>query len=183
MASLRRQEEVARCLEAVSHTVGFGGEAAGAAGGQQQHRHCHHFHPAGQFPLGRAASVPSLPRPDSQHSGLGDGPADSTDSGAVAHGGIPCSPMKFDGAGGGRGSRLAGSGGRSAAMTSVGEDDRLTGHSGAVMSLACANGLLFSGGTDASIKVRVPAAVQEGRGGRAGAQLAAGLPACRLAML
>lgn len=162
---------MARCLEAVSHTVGFGGEAAGPAGGPQQHRHCHHQHHEGQLQLARSVSVPSLPRPDSQHTGLGDGPADSTDSGAVAPGGIPCSPMKLDG--GSRGGRLGGGGARGAAVASVGEDDRLTGHSGAVMSLACANGLLFSGGTDADIKVGVRPVGPHGRLRPAGC-----LPAC-----
>ena len=91
-----------------------------------------------------------LPRPDSlaalEHS-------DSMDSGmaAAAHL-LPSSPMYAFGRPGsptkGHGDRQQGP------VVSVGEDDRLTGHTASVMCLTVANGLLFSGGTDATIKVR-----------------------------
>ena len=90
-------------------------------------------------------------RADSHGPGLE--PADSVDSGAMfggtpRHGGLSTSPANVAGGF----SRLAGIGG--GAAVSTGEDDRLTGHPGqAVLCLAAANGLLFSGGADAAIKV------------------------------
>lgn len=58
--------------------------------------------------------------------------------------------------GGGRGGGgKAGGGGGSGAVTVYGEEHRLTGHSGTVMALAATDsGLLFSGSTDCTIKVR-----------------------------
>jgi hypothetical protein len=132
-----RHEEVARCLEAVSHTRSFGSSAAGPqrAGTSQ-----------GGDGLLRARSQPSLTRPMSQS--MLDGPTDSGDSG-------PQSPPlggcgQYHGFGGSNGTR---GGGPSGPLASIGEDDQLTGHLSSVMSLAAANGLLFSGSTDSTIKV------------------------------
>lgn len=123
-----RQEEVARCLEAVSHAAGFG-----ADGGHGQHA-LHHVR-----------SAPMLAHADSRLSL--DGPADSMDSGVGHGGGTPMHPSAML-------SRLGDRSLGGAAVT-VGEDDLLTGHPGhSVLCMAAANGLLFSGGTDSCIKVR-----------------------------
>lgn len=149
---------MARCLEAVSHAVGFGADGA-AAGAHHDCHHRQHDREHAQFLL-HSASVPNLGRPESQLSG----PADSMDSGAAAHPGftaaglVPPSPLRGDGGFGGRALGM-----RGGALVSVGEDDRLTGHTDAVMSLACANGLLFSGGTDARIKVGAACRAWRGR--------------------
>lgn len=125
---------MARCLEAVNHTAAFGAAAAAAPG-------------EGALHMAHSRSLPILPRHDSQ---LGlDGPADSMDSGPVYSGMM--SPTKAD-----RAALRGGGGGLyGGAVVSSGEDDRLTGHPGhAVLCMATANGLLFSGGADATIRVR-----------------------------
>ena len=129
-----RHGEVVRCLEAVNHTAAYGSSAP-------------HHHAL----LTRPRSQPSLPRHDSQPAL--DGPTDSGDSGQA----VPASPMPgchhhHHAFGGGAGARAAANG----PVTSAGEDDRLTGHTSSVMSLTCANGLLFSGSTDSTIRVRRP---------------------------
>ncbi|KAL4857151.1 Cys-Gly metallodipeptidase DUG1 [Chlorella vulgaris] len=133
-----RHEEVARCLEAVNHTAAFGTSTT-----QHHSKQQHHHHP--QLPLVR--SLPSMHRLDSDRLAL-DAPTDSEDSGPVA---VPPSPGCHHGH-----SYARHSAARAAAngpLASVGEDDRLTGHASSVMSLTCANGLLFSGGTDSTIRV------------------------------
>lgn len=125
-----RQEEVARCLEAVNH---------GAADGPLGARH-----------LGHSRSLPNLA---DSHGGIDDRPmatpADSMDSGAGA---LAASPSMLHG-GTPRHGRL-GVGNTGGAVVSTGEDDRLSGHPDhSVLCLAAANGLLFSGGTDGTIKV------------------------------
>ena len=130
-----RQEEVARCLEAVNHAAAFG-----AADGPLHARHLAHSR--------------SLPNLADSHGGLEDRPmatpADSMDSGA---GGLATSPSVLPG-GTPRHGRPGGGGGGGGAVVSTGEDDRLSGHPDhSVLCLATANGLLFSGGTDGTIKV------------------------------
>lgn len=135
-----RHEEVARCLEAVNHTAAFGTSTM-----QHHSKQQHHHHP--QLPLVR--SLPSMHRLDSDRLAL-DAPTDSEDSGPVA---VPPSPGCHHGH-----SHARHSAARAAAngpLAYVGEDDRLTGHASSVMSLTCANGLLFSGGTDSTIRVRL----------------------------
>ena len=157
------QEEVARCLEAVNHAASFGNEAKAAPGAAQhsqhsQHHHCHHGHH-----LLHSRSMPNMPNMPSRQGSLpglaAAQPADSlTDSGTTQHH-VPSSP----GFGGGPGGALSFGrlasidercGQRGGAAVSVGEDDQLTGHTASVMCLTVANGLLFSGSTDATIKVR-----------------------------
>lgn len=131
-----RHEEVARCLEAVSTPAAFGGGST-----------LQHAPSAGPPPgLPKSRSVASLSRPDSQ--GMLEGPTDSGDSGHAA----PFSPLagcQHGHHGFGAANRLPASG----PAVSVGEDDRLTGHTASVLCLAAANGLLFSGGTDSLIRV------------------------------
>ncbi|KAI7835447.1 hypothetical protein COHA_010652 [Chlorella ohadii] len=137
-----REEEVARCLEAVNHTA--------------LHHPFADISPQLQGPpalLHHSRSMPTIPqRADSHGPALGLEPADSMhsmDSGNLfaatpRHGGLSTSPANAL-------SRLAG---MSSAVVSTGEDDRLTGHPNhAVLCLAAANGLLFSGGADSNIKV------------------------------
>ena len=150
------QEEVARCLEAVNHAASFGNEAAAAAAGAGAAASRHHAHH-----LLHSRSLPNMPSRQGSQLGLAAAaaPADSmTDSGTTHP--VPSSPMGFGGGPGGALSfgRLApiderGGGQRGGALVSVGEDDQLTGHSASVMCLTVANGLLFSGSTDATIKV------------------------------
>ena len=104
--------------------------------------------------------MPSNPSRQGSQLGTGaGGPADSTtDSGTTLP--VPSSPFAFNGAPAGALSfgRLAAVDERgrqqSGPVVSVGEDDQLTGHTASVMCLTVANGLLFSGSTDATIKVR-----------------------------
>lgn len=140
-----REEEVARCLEAVNHTA--------------LHHPFADTSPQLQGPsalLHHSRSMPTLPqRADSNRAAMDLEPADSMHSmdsgnmfgGTPRHGGLSTSPANV----GGALSRLAG---MSSAAVSTGEDDRLTGHPNhAVLCLATANGLLFSGGADSDIKV------------------------------
>lgn len=139
---------MARCLEAVSHAAlhpPYADASPQLAG------------PAAL--LHHSRSLPAMPQRADSH-GAGLEPADSMDSGTMfggtpRHGGLSTSPVNVAGGF----SRLAGMGG--GAAVSTGEDDRLTGHPGhAVLCLAAANGLLFSGGADAAIKVGGAAGVQ-----------------------
>lgn len=136
---------MARCLEAVNHTA--------------LHHPFADTSPQLQGPsalLHHSRSMPTMTqRADSHGPGLGLEPADSMHSmdsgnmfgGTPRHGGLSTSPVNV----GGALSRLAG---MSSAVVSTGEDDRLTGHPNhAVLCLAAANGLLFSGGADSNIKV------------------------------
>jgi len=146
---------VARCLEAVNHTA--------------LHHPFADISPQLQGPpalLHHSRSMPTIPqRADSHGPALGLEPADSMhsmDSGNLfaatpRHGGLSTSPANAL-------SRLAG---MSSAVVSTGEDDRLTGHPNhAVLCLAAANGLLFSGGADSNIKVGAGWGWMSGRGAR-----------------
>lgn len=84
-----RQEEVARCLESVNPSVGFGGDAAHAAhaahaghGAGCRHQHDHlHTCPHHPLALQHSLSVPNMARQDSLLTGQGEHGADSMEIG------------------------------------------------------------------------------------------------------